>query len=186
MEVELVRHPASPIPPIDRICVEFSRPTDARLIFRYRIEGDISALVIAPQLPTGGRANDLWQTTCFEAFVKRPEGPRYVEFNFSPSSQWATYLFDDYREGRRDFEWAGLPRFDIRAGQDSFELSVAVDLSQTQQGWRTIDLGLGLSVVVETRGDRQKSYWALAHPPGDPDFHHGDCFGQVLRAPGAA
>jgi hypothetical protein len=24
------------------------------------------------------------------------------------------------------------------------------------------------------------SYWALAHPPGKPDFHHSDCFAHEL------
>ena len=34
---------------------------------------------------------------------------------------------------------------------------------------------LGLSAVIEDTSGR-KSYWALAHPPGKPDFHHADCF----------
>ena len=39
---------------------------------------------------------------------------------------------------------------------------------------------LGLSAVLEER-DGTKSYWALAHPPGDtPDFHHEDCFAAQL------
>jgi hypothetical protein len=29
-------------------------------------------------------------------------------------------------------------------------------------------------VIEETSGG--KSYWALAHPPGKPDFHHADGF----------
>jgi hypothetical protein len=37
-------------------------------------------------------------------------------------------------------------------------------------GWR-----LGLSAVIEETSGH-KSYWALAHPPGRPDFHHSDCF----------
>ena len=38
---------------------------------------------------------------------------------------------------------------------------------------------LGLSAVIEdTSGG--KSYWALAHPPGKPDFHHADCFALEL------
>jgi hypothetical protein len=44
------------------------------------------------------------------------------------------------------------------------------------------DWELGISAVIETR-DRQKSYWALAHPPGKPDFHHADCFAATLPAP---
>jgi len=34
---------------------------------------------------------------------------------------------------------------------------------------------LGLSAVIEEKSGR-KSYWALAHPPGEADFHHSDCF----------
>jgi hypothetical protein len=34
---------------------------------------------------------------------------------------------------------------------------------------------LGLSALIEETSGR-KSYWALAHPPGKPDFHHADCF----------
>ncbi|MFT3964569.1 MAG: DOMON-like domain-containing protein [Sphingobium sp.] len=186
MEVELVRHPASPVPPVESIAVRASRPSETRLIFNYRVKGDISGLVMPPLLATGGRADDLWQTTCFEAFLKRPGGDHYLEFNFSPSNQWASYLFDGYRTARRDFIWAGMPRLDICAGPDAFELGVVVDLSETEQDWRTLDLALGLSAIIETRGDRRKSYWALAHPPGEPDFHHGDCFAALLRAPGAA
>ena len=39
---------------------------------------------------------------------------------------------------------------------------------------------LGLSAVLEER-DGTKSYWALAHPSGKPDFHHPDCF--IARLP---
>jgi hypothetical protein len=38
---------------------------------------------------------------------------------------------------------------------------------------------LGLSVVLEEKNGA-KSYWALAHPPGKPDFHHEDCFAHEL------
>jgi hypothetical protein len=34
---------------------------------------------------------------------------------------------------------------------------------------------LGLSAVIEDKAGHM-SYWALAHPPGKPDFHHMDCF----------
>jgi hypothetical protein len=34
---------------------------------------------------------------------------------------------------------------------------------------------LGLSVIVEDI-DGNRSFWALAHPPGAPDFHHAACF----------
>jgi hypothetical protein len=36
-------------------------------------------------------------------------------------------------------------------------------------------LRLGLSALIED-SDGGKSFWALAHPPGAPDFHHADNF----------
>ena len=42
-------------------------------------------------------------------------------------------------------------------------------------------LSIGLSAVIEET-DGTKSYWALRHPPGPPDFHHPDCFALELPA----
>jgi hypothetical protein len=35
--------------------------------------------------------------------------------------------------------------------------------------------------VIEEQGGG-KSHWAIAHPPGQPDFHHRDCFAAELAA----
>jgi hypothetical protein len=40
---------------------------------------------------------------------------------------------------------------------------------------------MGISAILVER-DGRKSYWALAHPPGEPDFHHPDCFALELPA----
>ena len=47
------------------------------------------------------------------------------------------------------------------------------------------DWRLGLSAVIEEK-DGGTSWWALAHPPGKPDFHHDDCFAARLAAIGPA
>ena len=44
---------------------------------------------------------------------------------------------------------------------------------------------LGLTAVIEEEGGH-RSYWALAHAPGKPDFHAPTCFAATLPAPGAA
>jgi len=33
--------------------------------------------------------DELWQHTCFEAFIGTSSGAGYYEFNFAPSTQWA-------------------------------------------------------------------------------------------------
>ena len=39
----------------------------------------------------------------------------------------------------------------------------------------TVPLAIALAAVIEEVGGH-KSYWALAHPDGPPDFHNRDCF----------
>jgi hypothetical protein len=73
------------------------------------------------------------------------------------------------------------PRIIRSANPISFELSVALDLSHftdlpADAAWR-----VGLSAVIEAK-DGSFGYWALAHPPGRPDFHHDDCFALELPA----
>lgn len=42
----------------------------------------------------------------------------------------------------------------------------------------------GLSAVIEET-DGTKSYWAIAHQPGAPDFHSPTCFAATLPPPEA-
>ena len=95
----------------------------------------------------------------------------YYEFNFSPSTEWAAYRFDRYREGMALLQLDVSPHIEFQTGP---ELVVEVDLDLGQLP--NSALALGLSAVIEEL-DGTKSYWALRHPPGEkPDFHHPDCF----------
>ncbi|HEX4693999.1 DOMON-like domain-containing protein [Sphingomonas sp.] len=122
--------------------------------------------------PVGpARADELWKHTCFEAFVQPAASPAYTELNFSPSGEWAAYSFDACRQGMRHAPFA--PVFSWR----SPVLRASVDLVDTLADWR-----LNLAAVIEAK-DGTKSYWALAHAPGPPDFHNPDCFIATLPAP---
>jgi hypothetical protein len=61
----------------------------------------------------------------------------------------------------------------------SFELHATLAFP----AWKDAPWRLGLSAVIEETSGR-KSYWALAHPLGHPDFHHADCF--ALQIPAAS
>jgi hypothetical protein len=139
--------------------------------------GALSDVVIPTQtLPM--RADELWKHTCFEAFVQGGQGEAYFEFNFAPSLQWAAYRFERYREGMSVAFEVPFPEITITPGADRFALTAEVQLPGLS---RAADWRLGLSAVVEqTNG--AKSYWALAHAPGKPDFHHSDAFAHILPA----
>ena len=120
-----------------------------------------------------GRVDELWRTTCFEAFLRSSEQRGYAEWNFAPSGDWAGYAFSGYREGRADAEVVSPPY--LRTEDNLTWWAVGATISVPVEP----DLLLGLSAVIE-EADGTKSYWALAHPPGKPDFHHADCFAAKL------
>jgi hypothetical protein len=116
------------------------------------------------------RTDNLWQETCFEAFFRRPGGEAYREWNFAPSGQWAAYDFTAYREGMASPEINSPPYIRMEDNFTWWALGATIPVDADQE-WQ-----LGLSAVLEEK-DGTKSYWALAHPPGDkPDFHAADCF----------
>ena len=166
-------HPDSRSSPAARVEVAIARPRADRLVLSYMVTGKISDVRMPPVRPAA-RTNDLWQRTCFEAFVRATSGPAYYEFNFAPSTQWAAYRFDGYRSGMRAAE-IGAPQIEMQSGPDSYTLQATLELDRLPELSHQASWHLGLSALIED-GSGGMAYWALAHPPGKPDFHHADCF----------
>lgn len=128
----------------------------------FRLEGQISAIVLPPAAASDRRDN-LWQTTCFEIFWQPIGGTAYREFNLSPSGQWAAYDFDSFHEGMRN---APVDAIALACSHDVTTLvlraSIAAELPSPAQ--------VALNAIVE-HPDGGKQYWALAFPPGPPEFH---------------
>ena len=174
-------HPSSASAAVAEIAVEVTRSAFGRLTLRYAVRGTLEGLRLPPPTrPT--RTDKLWQETCFEAFVRAPQSSAYYELNFSPSTAWAAYRFSGYRRDMAVAQEIGDPEIAVRSGNGFLELSASLDLGGVSTLSGDTDWSLGLSAVIEET-DGAKSYWALAHPPGDPDFHHSDCF--VIRLPAA-
>lgn len=170
MRASLVLHPQAHCPSLDAIEAEVARPRPNALSLRYVLRGRIDALalpVVAAAAPL--RADGLWRRTCVEAFIAREGAPGYLEFNFAPSTQWAAYAFDAYRAGMRPLDLAHPPRIRVAESAAALEIAAAIE---APLGGR---LRLALSAVIEAKGG-EKSYWALAHPPGVADFHHREGF----------
>ncbi|MGE0530363.1 MAG: DOMON-like domain-containing protein [Hyphomonadaceae bacterium] len=170
---ELICHPDTPSQAVDRIDVAVARPQPGMLALRYTVAGRIAEVRLAPaSAPL--RADELWQTTCFEAFVESAPGSGYYEFNLSPSSKWAAYHFTDYREGMALAELSP-PAIITGANATHIDVDALIYLPASDEPWQ-----LALTAVIEETSG-VKSYWALKHPPGKPDFHHADGF--VLELP---
>lgn len=173
----LVPHGNFPSSAIRSIEVEASRGANGRLILDYRAAGDI-ARVDWPHWKGVEPADGLWEHSCFEAFVRSEGEAGYAELNFTTSGEWAAYGFTGYRQGMQPID-------DVMIGggrtfrDGMIDIRRIVELPDWADGstWQ-----LGLSAVIETL-DGEKSFWALAHPDGAPDFHHDICFAATLEAP---
>lgn len=182
MRKKLICHPDMPGKAVRSVAVEISLSFDDGFALRYIVGGAIADLVLPHgegELVIADSATDsLWESTCFEAFLTEEGQPDYTEFNYSPDGRWACYQFDDYRSFLRSDE---LAPWEMRAerGEQSYALRVEPGI------FPELGARLALSAVIEEL-DGTKSYWALAHPPGKPDFHHPDCFALTLEAPGRA
>jgi predicted GIY-YIG superfamily endonuclease len=186
--VPLTCHPDTPSRAVTAITVKVESRRGERasshLGISYRLWGDVNSVAL-PERNTGGRTDNLWQHTCFEAFVKQTPSEQYLELNFAPSFEWAAYHFVARREGMTSAPF-DPPKIWSRRTQAVFDLHVSLNhdnlrpILQSPDPWQ-----LALSAVIEeTNGT--KSYWALRHPPGKPDFHHPDCFALELAAPDLA
>ncbi len=164
---ELVPHPKHAPRAVRAVSVE-ALPGDAGWMrLRWRVEG-ARALVVPALAGDHARADGLWQTTCFEAFVQ-PEGARsYVEVNLSPSGRWNVYDFTDRREGMAPRPCAPAPTATMQRTADGV---VVFEASLPRPSLPDGPCRIGLTAVIEEQGG-VRSWWALAHGSIDaPDFH---------------
>jgi hypothetical protein len=163
-----------------RIEVDATGPSTGRLALSYVVYGKISELRLPP-MTAPARSDELWQQTCFEAFVGTAASAAYYELNFAPSTEWAAYRFSSYRSGMRVATEIGAPRIEVQSAPDRYTLQASLRLDALSGLPRDVAWRLGLAAITEdTNGG--KSYWALAHPPGKADFHHFDGFAHELAA----
>lgn len=172
----LTPHPAHPPLRVGGIEARVIGSDENWLRLRWRVEG-AEALVV-PVFAGKGRADDLWQTTCFELLLKPPGTQSYCEFNVSPSERWAAYDFTGYRSGMAERPAAREPQGTIRLGSSFAIFDAAIPASALPDG----ACAMNLAAVIEEEGGA-KSYWALAHRPDKPDFHDPACFLATLPAP---
>ena len=178
MQFDLIPHPASPpASPAFKVWATVEHVGALGAVATTNIWFGVGAPAerfVIPKMSEPWRADELWRTTCFEAFLRTPEAEAYREWNFAPGGNWAAYDFTGRREGMARAD-VGSPPY-IRM-EDNFTWWTvgATFATDAGQPWE-----LGLAAVLEET-DGSKSYWALAHASPQPDFHDPGCF--VARLP---
>ena len=167
----LMLHQTCDLGPIRAVTAKIA-PTDVGCDAEFRLDGKVDAIVI-PEAAHSERMDNLWKTTCFEIFWQPIGGTYYREFNLSPSSRWAAYDFDSFREGMRDAPVDAIALACSRnAGELVLKASIAAELPDPAQ--------VALNAIVE-HPDGGMQFWALAFPPGKPEFHSEACRQMIVE-----
>lgn len=181
MRLSLQPHPQSRCESLTGIAVDVGRLGPRRLRLRFELCGGARHVVMPPFAIAPARRDGLWQHSCFEAFLRAGDDDVYYEFNFAPSRDWAAYRFSGYRNGMTEIRAMRSIRIELDRDLAPTALTAWLELDRLTELPVDRPWYLGLAAVIEERIGR-RSYWALAHPPGAPDFHHPDCFALELAA----
>lgn len=167
VHVTLAAHPANPLRFHQHIDATLTHTPDGSLQIVFAIHGlNIDLRVPTPHAPAP--ENALWKTTCCEIFLGTVGQTAYREFNLSPSGQWASYDFADTRQPTSRPFACPAPAIACERVEDLLKLTATLPKHALPKGET---LRIALSVILEAEGGHH-AWWALAHPPGKPDFHH--------------
>lgn len=156
---------------------------DNEVTFTYLLSGDFSKVILNDTNCRHERKWDLWEKTCFEAFLKHKDFPWYIEFNFAPTSEWNCFYVKNYRENDGEYNSVTSVKIKGNIEKDRCVLSASVGLQQLQvfrrDDFDSGNINLGLTAVIEESAEKQ--YFAIKHTANDPDFHAIDSFCYHLK-----
>jgi hypothetical protein len=176
LETSLHAHPSTGSGHIEGVRVRLERLGAGRLHLRFQIDAPADRIVLPPAAPPL-RSDRLWETTCFEMFLKGATHPGYREFNFSPSGQWSAYEFGAYRAGMVQAAVAASPVLRLAVEPHRIAADIGLTLDLSDEPYR-----VGLCAIVEEK-EYKRTFWAASHGASEPDFHHRSCFADDLPPP---
>ena len=119
------------------------------------------------------RRDNLWQSTCFEAFFSEPGAEHYWELNLAPTGHWNAYRLKSYRAGlEQEAAIVGLP-YSLRRGAGVLDLRLSLNLLPLLPDRCDLELSITSVLALSAGGC---SYWALRHCGSEADFHRRDSF----------
>jgi hypothetical protein len=137
----------------------------------YQLSGELNSLQWPAQSVSPGRKVNLWQATCFEMFISNPSEPVYHEFNLSPSEDWHSFSFSDYRTGMSECDQLLLGTVHQAKGINGLKINANIECLLPRNAANSFQIGVS-AILLDQSGDMH--YFALSHERSKPDFHVRD------------
>jgi len=145
---------------------------DDCLELNFVIDGEIALIDLPESNSSKERILGLWESTCFELFIKDANSSKYLEFNFSASGDWNCYTFEHYRSELKELPTMQSKYIKVATqhSKNTYQYKVEINTTELSQILQKVgQRKIGLNAVIKTGG--KLSYWALNHPKNQPDFH---------------
>lgn len=139
------------------------------LVFKWQ---DKANEIIFSNSPVAGRYHELWQHTCFEAFVMpvtSANNKNYFEINLNTQKAWNVYQFEDYRSPQPPIECANAEVVDFQFKENLLRAKVKFNKMEFKK------LKVSLCAVLNVK-EVGNTYWSFKHADTKPNFHHFDSF----------
>lgn len=121
---------------------------------------------------------NLWQTTCFEIFLKNQSNDDYYEFNFNGKGDWNVFYFNKYRERANDFKHSIQTTTAIERKLNRTHFLFTIGLPELKK--IKLPCLVNLSSVIKSKSEN--SYWSQKHNSQKPDFHDPSNFSLILTS----
>lgn len=153
--------------------VELNISEDNIMNIRYSILGDMSLIELPDLEKEKKRVIGLWESTCFEMFLKEPNTTNYFELNFSPEGHWNCFYFDKPGDFIKPYPLKEHPITTVEVDlkmQGYYKINVQFNLKSILKNFKNksqVDIGL-TSIVLY---NNLTTYWAQEHYGETPNFH---------------
>ncbi|MFT6070341.1 MAG: hypothetical protein ACJAT2_003226 [Bacteriovoracaceae bacterium] len=146
----------------------------------FNLTGDLGSVLAPMPVDLPARVIGLWESTCFEMFIKNSEKEEYFEFNCSSANNWNIFYFPKKRAALKEFTPISNLASSTVLKDDQLSVSFWIDLKKLPIGfWIDGQMKLGLTSVLESKSGGL-SYWALEHLDTKPNFHKPESFSFLL------
>lgn len=148
----------------------------------YTLEGNLNQIYLPQRNEIAHRKYDLWESTCFELFVKREDHDHYVEFNFAPNSDWNLFMIEGYRNNIGEIsEVKSIPTDSMFESDSIYLFKASIPYSaferisiSDKESFERAKIKLGITSVIQTSAlEKDLKYYAIRHEKSEPDFHSG-------------
>lgn len=148
------------------------------LLMEFMVEGQLDRLFLPRYKPENSnkRVIGLWESTCFEFFIKHKDREDYLEFNLSSDHHWNAFYFKYIRDQVKEFEPIDTIHVHSKREKWGLEITCKVDLTKfPDHFWESGNMRMGITAITEDKLQK-KEYWALNHLDENPYFHNPHTF----------